>query len=277
MLKIDAHQHFWQFDPVRDAWITPAMAAIRRDFRPADLAPLLQRHGFAGCVAVQASQAEAETEFLLGLAAAHDFIRGVVGWVDLRAANVAERLAYYRQFGVLKGFRHILQGEADRALMLTPEFRRGIGALAEHGFTYDLLIQPDQLPFAAQLAAAFPRQRFVVDHLAKPYIKAGEIMPWVKDLRELAALGNVSCKVSGLVTEADWHRWQPTNFRPYLDAAFEAFGPQRLLYGSDWPVCEVAGGYGPALSVVEAYLNGFSAEEQARFWGGNATAFYGLE
>jgi L-fuconolactonase len=276
MPRIDAHQHFWHFDPERDAWITPDMAAIRRDFLPTNLAPILQRHGLDGCVAVQASQSEAETDWLLELAAAHDFIKGVVGWVDLQAGNVAERLGYYQRFAKLKGFRHVLQGEADRALMLTPAFRHGIGALAEFGFTYDLLILPDQLGYAAELAAAFPNQAFVVDHIAKPLIKAQEIDGWMQGIRQLAAHENVCCKVSGLVTEADWQHWQPQDFRPYLDVVFAAFGPERVLYGSDWPVCNVAGGYDRALGLLQDYLAPFSAAEQTQFWGDNSARFYKL-
>lgn len=276
MASIDAHQHFWQFDAGRDAWITPDMAAIRRDFLPADLAPILHQHGLDGCVAVQASQHEAETDWLLSLAATHDFIRGVVGWVDLQADNIGERLAHYAQFDKLKGFRHVLQGEADRALMLRPAFRRGLAALASHGFTYDLLILPDQLGYAAELADAFPHQPFVLDHLAKPLIKAGELEPWRRDVQALAARGNVLCKVSGLVTEADWQHWQPADFRPYLDVVFAAFGPGRVLFGSDWPVCNVAGGYGRMHALVADYVAQLSPGEQARFWGDNATAFYHL-
>ena len=276
MPRIDAHQHFWHFDPVRDAWITPDMAAIRRDFLPKDLQPLLQQHDLAGCVAVQASQTEAETDWLLELATAHDFIKGVVGWVDFQAADVAERLGHYQQAAKLKGFRHVLQGEADRALMLQPAFRRGIGALAAFGFTYDLLILPDQLGYSAELAGAFPNQPFVVDHIAKPPIKAQEIDGWRRDIQRLAAHDNVCCKVSGMVTEADWQHWRPQDFHPYLDVVFTAFGPQRVLYGSDWPVCNVAGGYSRALGLLADYMAPFSATEQAQFWGDNATRFYHL-
>ncbi|SNR85510.1 amidohydrolase family protein [Hymenobacter mucosus] len=276
LLKIDAHQHFWQYNPVRDAWIDEPMAAIQRDFLPPDLAPLLRQHGFAGSVVVQSDQSEAENDFQLRQADQYEFIKGVVGWVDLQAAAVAERLAYYQQFPKLKGFRHVLQGEADRALMLTPAFRRGIAALERHGYTYDLLVFPDQLRYATELVAAFPQQRFVLDHIAKPPIKAGEVGTWAADLRALAQHDNVSCKVSGMVTEADWQQWQPQDFRPYLDVVFEAFGPRRLLFGSDWPVCQVAGGYGAVVELAQHHLTTFSAAEQALFWGGNATAFYQL-
>jgi L-fuconolactonase len=276
MPRIDAHQHFWQFDPVRDAWITDDMAVIQRDFLPADLAPVLQEHGLDGCVAVQASQSEAETNWLLALAGEHDFIKGVVGWVDLRAENLHERLAHYSHFEKLKGFRHVLQGETDRALMLRPEFRRGVAALYQHGFTYDLLVLPDQLGFAAELAGAFPTQPFVLDHLAKPLIKAGRIEPWRRDLQALAAHENVLCKVSGMVTEANWQHWQPADFRPYLDVVFDAFGPNRVMFGSDWPVCNVAGHYGRMHALVADYITQLTPAEQARFWGDTATAFYQL-
>jgi L-fuconolactonase len=276
MSGIDAHQHFWRFDPQRDTWISADMAALRRDFLPADLAPLLAQHGLDGCVAVQAGQSEAETDFLLELAADYDFIRGVVGWVDLQAADVAERLAQYWQFDKLKGFRHVLQSEADRALMLTPAFRRGIEALSKHNFTYDILIYPDQLPYAAQLAAAYPSQRFVLNHVAKPPIKARQLEPWRRDLKALAAHENVWCKASGLVTEADWQHWQPADFRPYLDVVFDAFGPWRVMFGSDWPVCAVAGGYDRVVELMTNCLADFSVAEQAGFWGENARAFYQL-
>lgn len=275
-MKIDAHQHFWQYNPVRDSWIGEEMAAIQRDFLPPDLQPLLEKHGFEGCVVVQSDQSEAENAFQLANAATHNFIKGVVGWVDLQAPNIEERLAWYRQFDKLKGFRHVLQGETNRALMLQPDFRRGIGALQQFGFTYDLLILPDQLTYAEQLVAAFPHQPFVVDHLAKPHIKAPQTADWAKNMQALAAHENVWCKVSGMVTEADWHAWQPSDFRPFMDLVFESFGTSRVLFGSDWPVCEVAGGYDAVVSLAQHYIAGFSTHEQALFWGENAAAFYKL-
>ena len=276
MARIDAHQHFWCYQPVRDRWITDEMAALRRDFLPADLSPLLQAQDVAGCVAVQASQSEAETDFLLSQAQQHDFIRGVVGWVDLQAADAAERVAHYARFPKLKGFRHVLQSEADRALMLQPQFGAGLAALAPWGLTYDLLILPDQLRHATALAAAFPDQAFVVDHLAKPAIRQGERAAWERDLRKLAAHPNVHCKASGLVTEADWTAWQPADFRPYLDAAFAAFGSERLMFGSDWPVCLLAGRYDQVVGLLADYLAGFSVAERAAVWGDNAARFYHL-
>lgn len=275
-VRIDAHQHFWQFDPVRDSWITDDMAVIQRDFLPQHLQPVLQANGFDGCVLVQADQSEVQNDFMLQQAAAAPFIKGVVGWVDLQHASVEDRLAYYKQFSLIKGFRHVLQGEADRQLMLKPAFMNGISKLASFGFTYDILIFPDQLPYVPALVQVFPNQAFVIDHIAKPGIKAGEIVQWEKDMRQVAQYPNVYCKVSGMVTEADWQRWKADDFKPYLDALTAAFGIDRLLYGSDWPVCLVAGSYEKMLSIVADYYASFSASEQALFFGQNAARFYQL-
>ncbi|MBS1563799.1 MAG: amidohydrolase family protein, partial [Bacteroidetes bacterium] len=204
MPNIDAHQHFWRFDPVRDSWITDDMSVIQRDFMPEDLEPILKKHGIDGCVVVQSDQSEDETLFQVGNAAKHSFIKGVVGWTDLRAENVTERLSEYSQYNKLKGFRHVLQGEADRALMLQPAFKRGIAALQKYAFTYDILIFPDQLKYSSELVAAFPDQPFVIDHIAKPGIKAGVIDGWKEDMQAIARHENVYCKISGMVTEADW-------------------------------------------------------------------------
>src|SRR5215204_4307488 len=206
-MRVDAHQHFWRFDAVRDGWITDDMAMIQRDFLPDDLRPLLSQNEFDACVAVQASQSEEETDFLIGLAKANDIIKGVVGWVDLQADNVQERLAHFSKHKIVKGFRHVLQGEAQRDLMLSPKFVNGIAALQQFNFTYDILIFPDQLNYCKKLVAQFPDQKFVIDHLAKPYIKRKEIVEWKQDISELAKHQNVWCKVSGMVTEADWKGW----------------------------------------------------------------------
>ena len=276
MLKIDAHQHFWIFDEVRDSWITDDMAVIRADFMPGQLLAELQQQNFDGSVVVQSDQSPEENLFQLSNAADNDFVKGVVGWVDLQASDIEEQLSALSVHPKLKGFRHVLQGEKDRALMLKPEFLNGIGKLARFGYTYDILIFPDQLKYAAELAARFPDQPFVLDHIAKPAIKDGLIDEWEKDLRALAKHENVSCKVSGMVTEADWKSWKPEDFTPYLDVVFEAFGAKRLMYGSDWPVCLVAGSYQQVLSIMEQYTAQLSDLEQAMFWGGNATRFYNL-
>lgn len=275
-MKIDAHQHFWIFDPVRDSWIDESMAVIQCDFSPADLKPILNRHGIDGCVAVQADQSEAETNFLLKQAAENDFIKAVVGWVDLRAQNIAEQLTDYISFNKLKGFRHVLQGDPDRSLMLKPAFKNGIKELERYNFTYDILIFPDQLIYAEELVKSFPNQKFVIDHIAKPYIKKKEVNDWAKDIAAVAMHDNVWCKVSGMVTEADWKNWQEADFTPYLDIVFEAFGTKRVMFGSDWPVCNVAGGYDRMINIVKNYTSKLSAEEQDNFWGNNAMEFYNI-
>jgi len=277
MLKIDSHQHFWKFDPVRDSWIGESMSAIQRDFMPEDLKPILDKHGIDGCVSVQADQSEAETEFLLSLAGQHDFIKGVVGWIDLRAADIGKQVERYIGIKKLKGFRHVLQGEADRALMLSPNFMNGIKMLKRHDFTYDILIFPDQLGYTFQFVKTFDGHKLVIDHIAKPDIKNKNIDKWQKGIRNIAQYPNVYCKVSGMVTEADWHNWVLLDFKPYLDIIFEAFGPKRVMFGSDWPVCNVAGGYQQMLSIVKNYTSELSAGEQAGFWGQNAAEFYNLE
>jgi L-fuconolactonase len=276
MLKIDAHQHFWLFDPVRDSWIKEEMAVIRRDFLPQDLAPVLQQHGFDGCVAVQADQSPAENLFLLAQARDNDFVKGVVGWVDLWAKDVEAQLEGLIQYPKLKGFRAILQGAADPALMLQPAFKRGLRHLGRFGYTYDILIYANQLRYIPELVGAFPDQPFVLDHLAKPAIKRQEIADWRREIQAVAAHDNVYCKVSGLVTEADWQHWQPADFRPYLDTVVEAFGTDRLLYGSDWPVCLVAASYTRMLNLVRDYFAPFSPAEQDRIFGLNAIEFYNL-
>lgn len=276
MTKIDSHQHFWKFDPVRDSWIDDSMAAIRRDFMPGDLEPILKKFEIDGCVAVQADQSEIETEFLINLAEENEFIKGVVGWVDLRDNDVGKRLEYFSRFTKLKGFRHVLQGEADRALMLNPQFSKGISALKPYDFTYDILVFPDQLGYTHQFVKTFGGHRFVVDHIAKPDIKNKNIDRWANGMRAIARHDNVWCKVSGMITEADWQNWVPSDFEPYLDVVFEAFGPKRVMFGSDWPVCNVAGDYQRMLSVVKNYTSKLSEDEQARFWGLNAIEFYKL-
>ncbi len=275
-MKIDSHQHFWQFDPVRDSWINGDMKVIQRDFMPNDLWPVLQTHGFDGCITVQSDQTETENTFQLNNAAINDFIKGVVGWVDLRAENVDERLDYYTQFPTLKGFRHVLQGEEQRDLMLSPKFMNGIAKLERFGYTYDILIFPDQLQYLPQFLSAFPKQKFVLDHIAKPLIKDGKINEWKTDIQAAAKHHNLHCKISGMVTEADWQSWQSSDFIPYLDVVVDAFGTNRIMYGSDWPVCLVAGGYEKMKSIVTDYFSGFSANEQHLFFGLNAMNFYNI-
>lgn len=276
MPKIDAHQHFWFFDPVRDSWINDDMWKIRRDFLPADLEFTLREHGMDGCIAVQADQSEEQNSFLLGLTEGNDFIKGVVGWVDLQAANIEERLEHYSHTKLMKGFRHVLQGEANRALMLEPAFKKGIGLLHKYGFTYDILIFPDQLKYADKLVKEFPQQKFVLDHIAKPNIKGNKIDSWAAEIVLLAENKNVYCKISGMVTEADWGNWTNDIFIKYLDVIFKAFGTSRIMFGSDWPVCLVAANYGQVKAIVNDYVQRFSEREQEMIFGGNAVTFYNL-
>ena len=276
MAGIDAHQHFWKFNPVRDAWITDEMSVIQRDFLPADLAPILKQQGLDGCVVVQSDQSEQENIFQLNNAANYNFIRGVVGWVDLQAKNIEEQLTQYKSFPKMKGFRHVLQGEAQRDLMLAPAFMNGIKHLGAFNFTYDILVFPDQLKYIPDFVKAFPNQRFVIDHIAKPFIKDGVIDEWKKDISEIACFDNVSCKISGMVTEADWGNWAYEDFVPYLDTVVNAFGAKRILFGSDWPVCNVAGGYEKMIGIVRTYFSSFTDHEQNLFFGENAVQFYNL-
>lgn len=276
MRQIDAHQHFWQFDPLRDSWITQEMALIQKDFLPQNLQPLLQENNLDGCVVVQSGQSEKENEFQLSNAGSFDFIKGVVGWVNLQDKAVEDRLAYYTSFKKMKGFRHVLQGEADKALMLKPAFMNGISKLQRFGFTYDILIYPGQLKYAAQLAAAFPGQKFVIDHIAKPSIKEQKIDEWKKDILALAGYENLYCKISGMVTEADWKNWRKEDFTPYMDTVVEAFGTNRIMFGSDWPVCLVAASYQQTLELVTDYFSSFTENEKEDFFGLNAIEFYNL-
>jgi len=277
MLKIDSHQHFWKYSAVNHSWITDDMKLLRKNFLPEDLKPVLEANGFDGCVLVQADQTLEENDFQLQNAERYDFIKGVVGWVDLQATDISEQLERLSKYDKLKGFRHVLQGEQDRALMLKPGFLNGIGKLSQFGFTYDILIFPDQLKYAATLVKQFPDQRFVLDHIAKPDIKNGKIADWKADIMELAKYENIFCKVSGMVTEADWAEWMPADFTPYLDVIFGAFGTNRVLFGSDWPVCLVAADYAQVVGLMERYMSGFSESERQGFWGGNAVNFYNLK
>lgn len=275
-MRIDAHHHLWKFDPVRDSWITDEMVAIQDDFLPGDFELVLQRNVFDGSVVVQTDQSEAENELLLNFANSNDFIKGMVGWIDLQSKNVEERLDAYAHSKKIKGFRHVLQGEADRALMLKSAFMRGVSKLAKYGFTYDILIFADQLRYIPEFALAFPNHKFVLDHIAKPDIKNAEIDQWKKQINEVAKHQNVWCKISGMVTEADWKNWKQQDFVPYLDAIVEAFGTRRIMYGSDWPVCLLAASYENVLGIVEQYFSGFSESERQLFFGENAVQFYNL-
>ena len=276
LMRIDAHQHFWKYHPQKHAWINDEMTVLKRNFLPTDLQKIYQANGIDACVAVQADQSEEETEFLLQLAYQNDFIKGVVGWVDLRAKDIEQRLSQYTRFPKLKGFRHVVQSEPDPNFMLGEAFQHGLSLLLTYNFTYDILIFPTQLEAAIKTVQNFPNQKFVLDHIAKPYIKIGKIEEWEKHISQLAGYPNVYCKISGMVTEADWQNWQQSDFVPYLDVVFEAFGTDRLMFGSDWPVCLLGGAYTEIKGILEQYIAKRSQEDSAKIFGENASAFYGL-
>jgi L-fuconolactonase len=275
-MKIDAHQHFWQYDAERDAWITDEMQALRRNFMPEDLYPILRQQLFDGCVAVQADQSEHETLFLLELADKFDFIKGVVGWVDFCAANIGERLEYFSSFPKLKGFRHLVQAEPQDDFLLRKDFSRGIALLQQYEFTYDLLIHPRHLKYAAEFVRRFPNQSFVIDHLAKPFIKEGIFEEWKQDMQAIAQLPNTHCKLSGMVTEADWSNWKEEDFTVYIETVLESFGPDRVQFGSDWPVCLLSTDYANVCKLVEHHTASLSRDEKEKLWGRNAEQFYHL-
>jgi len=276
-MRIDSHQHFWRYRPQDYPWIDEGKGLLKRDFLPEDLEPLLSAQRFDGCIAVQAAHTPDETRFLLDLSDRHPFVRAVVGWVDLCAPDVERRLAELARYPRLKGIRHIAQDEPDDRFLAREDVVGGIAALEPFGLAYDILIFARQLPAALELVRRLPRQRFVLDHIAKPEIAAGRVSPWKEQLRELAAAPNVCCKLSGMVTEAKWKGWTPADFRPYLDVVFEAFGPDRLMIGSDWPVCLLAGDYPAVMGLVEGYMSGRPAAEREKVLGGNAARFYGVD
>jgi len=266
--------HFWRYCAAEYEWIDESMALLRRDLLPPDAKREMDAAGVAGCVAVQARQTLEETLWLIELARQYPFIRGVVGWIDLRA-DVDAQLAHIGASTALVGVRHVVQGEAD-GFLKQPDFLAGMARIEPAGLAYDILVFARQLSEAVAFARRFPRQRFVLDHLGKPDVRGGEYLAWQRHLAALGALPNVSCKLSGLVTEADWQAWTPGQLRPYLDAALDAFGPDRIMVGSDWPVCLVAAPYAGALALIRDAIGEYSADEQQRMLGGTATDFWNL-
>jgi L-fuconolactonase len=275
-LKIDAHHHFWHYQPEEYGWIDDSMQSLKRNFLPEDLQILLAQHDFDGSVVVQARQTTEETEWLLQLADRYDFIKGVIGWVDLCSADLEPLLEKYSVYPKFAGVRHVVQDEPDENFMLRKDFQRGIGTLATYGLVYELLIYAGQLPRAIQLIRNFPDQVFVLDHMAKPHIGKQEIQPWKQHIEELAAFQNVACKISGMVTEADWHNWKADNFRPYMEAVVDAFGSNRIMVGSDWPVCTLSGRYGEVMGLVTDYICQFSDHEREMMMGANAVRIFSL-
>ncbi len=275
-MKIDTHQHFWAYNTEEYGWMGTGMEALRRDYLPPDLAPLLRSTGMDGTITVQARQTLAESFWLLELADQYPFLKGVVGWVDLRSLEVEEQLARLATHQKLRGVRHVVQDEPDDQFMMRADFIRGIGKLAKFELTYDLLLFPRHVSVAVELVKRFPDQPFVVDHIAKPFIKDHTLAPWDSQIHALAAFQNVYCKVSGMVTEADWKNWKPADFTPYLDVILESFGTKRIMVGSDWPVCTLAASYQQVMQIPTDYFQQLSIQEKADIWGENAKRFYGV-
>jgi L-fuconolactonase len=277
---VDAHHHVWDLGVRDQDWITgPALAPLRRDFLPGEYQTVADANGVAASVVVQTVTAPGETPELLALAGASDLIAGVVGWTDLTAPDIADRIAALQEQpggAKLVGLRHQVQSEPDPDWLNRPDVLRGLAVVARAGLVYDLVITAGQLSASARAAAAVPDLVFVLDHLGKPPIAAGRTQPWEQDLRGLAALPNTSAKLSGLVTEADWHRWQVADLRPYAAAALDAFGPARLMFGSDWPVCTLAAAYPDVLAAARDLTAGLSPAEREAVFAGTATRVYGL-
>ena len=276
-MRIDAHQHFWNYSAAEYPWIGAGLERLARDYLPSDLEPLLAAKQIDGSVAVQARQSVEESLWLLALAKAHPLVKGVVGWVDLRSDRVGDDLRVLAANPTFVGVRHVVQDEPDPRFVLGEGFIRGLRQLRQHGLTYDLLLYPSQLPAAIELVGLLPEQPLVVDHLAKPRIATGEIADWERDIRAIARHDNVCCKVSGMVTEAVRRGWKRDDFTPYLDVVLEAFGPERLMFGSDWPVCLLAGEYADVAAIPRDYFSRLSATEQRMIWGDTAAGFYGLK
>lgn len=275
-MTIDSHQHFWKYEAVKHAWINDDMSVIRQDFLPSDLKKVYADNSIDGCVAVQADQTLAETDFLLELAKENDFIKGVVGWIDLRSEAVDTVLEKYHSEKKIKGWRHVVQEEADHNFLIRPDFLRGISYLEKYDYAYDILIFPHQLGATLEFVKNFPHQKFVIDHIAKPYIKDCFYEGWAVLMREIAKQENVYCKLSGMITEADYKTWRAEQLHPYMYLVLEAFGPERLMYGSDWPVCLVAGNYGQVMTTVTDFIKILSSSEQQLIMAKNAIEFYNL-
>ncbi|MBG0858590.1 MAG: amidohydrolase family protein [Bacteroidales bacterium] len=277
-MRIDAHQHFWFYNNTDYSWIDDGMMVLKRNYLPEDLQPELTKAGFSGSVAVQARQKTEETRWLLRLADQYSFIRGVVGWVDLCSeTELKQQLDEFSKSKKLAGVRHVVHDEPEDDFMLHDDFLRGISLLKDYDLTYDLLLFPKHLPVAQMLVSMFPEQKFVLDHIAKPPIKNNIIDPWKEDLFRLAEHKNVWCKLSGMVTEADRRNQRPEDFYPWLDVAFEAFGTDKLMTGSDWPVCLLAAEYKDVTGIVQEYIKEMPAGAREKILGMNCIDFYGLD
>lgn len=273
---LDSHQHFWNYDSRRYAWIEDSMAILRKDFLPVDLKPVLEKYNTRGCIAVQADQSEEETEFLLKLAGRHEFIKGVIGWIDLTANNIEERLNYYFENPFLKGLRHTVYDEKGE-FMLDPSFQKGINLLEKFDLTYDILVFDYQLAGAIDLVKKFPNQSFVLDHLGKPLIYGEPTGKWIMNIRELATYENVFCKLSGMFTQTENFKWKATDFFPFLEIVLDAFGIDRIMYGSNWPVCLCAGSYKDTMEILLNFFSTYEQEALEKVMSRNASEFYKIQ
>lgn len=273
-MKIDSHQHFWNYSAAAYPWIGTGMERLAGDFLPADLEAVARPVGVVGSVAVQARQSLDESRWLLSLAERDPFIHGVVGWVDLRSERVAEDLVALARHEKFVGVRHVVQDEPDPRFVLGDAFVHGVRMLHQFGLTYDLLLYSHQLPAAIELVGLVPEQPFVLDHLAKPPQKVGELAAWRRDIETLARHDNVCCKLSGLVTEAAWRQWKPADFTPFLDVALAAFGPHRLMFGSDWPVCLLSAEYAEVVGIIDDFISTLTPAEQSLIWADTACRVY---
>lgn len=277
MMKIDSHQHFWLYHPDTHEWITEDMNVIRKNFLPNDISYSLKKQGIDGAVAVQASQTLAENDFLLELASAYALIKGVVGWVDFEDSNLEQQLKQYKEIPLMKGFRHIIEGESDPDFLIRDFFLKAMELLTQYGFTYDLLVKPIHFESTLSCVRQNPNLKFVLDHIAKPDLKEKKIEEWKPFIQELSRFPNVHCKISGLVTEAEWHQWEPNDFEDCMSFALDSFGVDRLMYGSDWPVCLLSSSYEDWTGLCKTFTKQWSEQDQAKFWGGNAVKFYNLK
>jgi len=272
---IDAHVHFWNFDPVRDSWISDEMSAIRKDFSPKNLMRTYNELQISGCVAVQANQSEAENEFLLTLADQNEMIKGIVGWVDLKSEKLTERLNHWKNFKKIKGWRHVLQAETD-LFILNRDFIAGVAQLKDFDYTYDLLCYHNQLGSIIKMVDQIPEQPLVLDHCGKPDVKSQDLKSWAANIKTLAQNPNVMCKISGLFAEADWKNWKEVELFNCFDIVFENFSPRRVMYGSDWPVMLISRPYQDWFNLVNKYSEKFNESERKMIFGENARTFYKL-
>ena len=275
-MRIDAHQHFWQYDPVKHSWINDEMSVIRKDFGPAELYPILQELNIDGTVAVQADETDAETAYLLKLAAENDFIKAVVGWIDLKTEGLDQRLEDYKGKSKLVGFRAIMQGQPDELYLKNEQFNKNVQLLAKHGYTYDLLVFHHQLPSLVRFTDKLPDNKLILDHIAKPDIKNKNIKDWKEQIKILAGHPNIYCKLSGIITEADYKRWSYDDVIPYIETAAEYFGVDRICFGTDWPVCLVAGSYRQVYEIIEKFSLQLDQQDREKLFGLNTAIFYNI-